>query len=152
MKIGVIGAGYVGLVTAACFAEKGNDVVLMDVNSQKVELLKQSIVPFYEPGLEDILRRTIVNGNFKPTILLKDVVDNCEIIFIAVGTPQGESNIVDTRWVFEVADNLGQLIKDSNEFKIIIVKSTVPPGTNREVINIISKYKSLESFAVVSNP
>jgi UDPglucose 6-dehydrogenase len=152
MKIGVIGAGYVGLVTAACFAEKGNEVVVMDVNEEKINSIKQGITPFYEPGLDEILKKTLQNGNFNVTLDLKKLVDNSEVIFIAVGTPQGESNVVDTRWVFDAADSIGKLMKENNDFKLIVVKSTVPPGTNREVINIISRYRNKDSFAVASNP
>lgn len=150
MKVGVIGAGYVGLVTAACLAEKGNDVVVMDTDSNKLESISQGNVPFYEPGLEELVRSTKDRNHLKFTGDLESLANNSDIIFIAVGTPQDESGVVNTKYVIEAADSLGKALEKNKDFKVIVMKSTVPPGTTRSLIPIISKYR--DTYAIASNP
>jgi len=152
MKVGVIGAGYAGLVTAACLAEKGNDVVVVDKEEKKINSFLNGKVLFFEPGLEELVQKTISMGHLHVSKEISDAVKDSEIIFIAVGTPQGESNIVNTNYVTQAADSIGDSIKYTNDFKIIAVKSTVLPGTTKSLVKVIEKYRSIETFAVSSNP
>ncbi len=150
MKIGVIGAGYVGLVTAACLAEKSNDVVVTDIDHEKLKVISQGNVPFYEPGLEELVRNTLKRGHLR-TGNIEDLAGS-EIFFVAVGTPQGETDIVNTTYIEEAAISIGRVLKESSDFRTIAIKSTVPPGTTRKISKILAKYRDSSSFAVVSNP
>ncbi|HNR46307.1 MAG TPA: UDP-glucose/GDP-mannose dehydrogenase family protein [Anaerolineaceae bacterium] len=150
-KLCVIGTGYVGLVTGACFADLGNDVVCMDVDASRIERLKQNIMPFYEPGLEQLVARNVAAGRLSFTtdyaVALKDV----EFAFIAVGTPSGVDGEADLQYVRQAAESIADLVDHS---VIVINKSTVPVGTGDWVADIIRKQrngKPLE-FQVVSNP
>ncbi|MDI6785752.1 MAG: UDP-glucose/GDP-mannose dehydrogenase family protein [bacterium] len=151
MKITVFGAGYVGLVTGACLSDLGNDVILVDVVKEKIDNLKNIILPIYEPGLEEIIRR---NYNKKRLLFTTDsasAITNAEIIFIAVGTPQAEDGQADLNAVRAVATEIGKHI---NNYKIIVNKSTVPVGSGDLVANIISNNQKGEKidFDVISNP
>ena len=147
-KIAVIGTGYVGLVTGTCFAETGNQVVCVDIDEEKVEKMKQGIVPIYEPNLDTYFERNISNGRLKFTSSLEEGVKDAEIIFLALPTPPGEDGSADLSYILGVAEQLGKLIKD---FKVIVDKSTVPVGTAEKVNTAIKKNAPVE-FAVVSNP
>ncbi len=151
MKIGIVGSGYVGLVSAACFAEKGNDVTLMDVDESKIKVLKDGKVPFHEPGLEELVKAASQRGHLSFTADISGVVSS-DIIFIAVGTPGGEGGAINTKHIIDAADSIGRAIKDSGGFKAIAVKSTVPPGTTRSLREIISKHTSPIAFDVAANP
>ncbi len=151
MKIGVIGAGYVGLVTAACLAENSNDVFIYDIDKEKLRVISDGRVPFYEKGLEEIVRKT-VSRSLHPVFGLTETLLQSEVIFIAVGTPEGEDGNVDINYVLEAAGNIGRVIAETKDFKVIAVKSTVPPGTTRSLMPIISKYRERNTFAVASNP
>ena len=148
MKLCVIGAGYVGLVAGTCFAEYGNEVICVDVDDEKIKKLKQGIVPFYEPGLEELLHRNVKENRLFFTSNLKDGVENSSIIFIAVGTPEHEDGSADLQYVLAVAKQIAHAM---NGFKIIVNKSTVPVGTAEKVKEVLNN-EGAHNFEVVSNP
>ena len=148
MRIGVIGTGYVGLVTGTCFAETGNQVICVDINEEKVESMRNGKIPIYEPGLETLFLRNIKEGRLSFSTSLKEALDQSEIIFLALPTPPMEDGSADLSYILGVADHIGQLITD---YKVIIDKSTVPVGTADKVHAAISKHAKVE-FDVVSNP
>lgn len=148
MKIAVVGTGYVGLVTGTCFAETGNKVICVDVDKAKVEKLSSGEITIYEPGLEKIFLRNIKEERLRFTTDLSAVVDEAEIIFLALPTPPGADGAADLKYVLGVAGELGKLLKN---YKVIVNKSTVPVGTADKVREAISNnYKG--EFDVVSNP
>lgn len=153
MKIAIIGTGYVGLVTGACFAEMGNTVWCVDVNDEKIEKLKKGIIPIYEPGLSEIVIHNHESGNLFFTTEIAEALENTEIAFIAVGTPMGEDGSADLQYVLEVAKNIGANMKHN---MYVVDKSTVPVGTAAKVKAVIQKEldnrKSDLTFEVVSNP
>jgi UDPglucose 6-dehydrogenase len=148
MKIAVIGTGYVGLVTGTCFAETGNKVVCVDIDQSKVEKLSSGQITIYEPGLEKLFLRNIKEERLRFTTSLASVVDEVEIIFLALPTPPGADGAADLKYVLGVAEELGKLIKG---YKVIVNKSTVPVGTASKVRAAIAKNYHGE-FDVVSNP
>ena len=148
MKIAVIGTGYVGLVTGTCFAETGNKVVCVDIDQSKVEKLSSGKITIYEPGLEKLFLRNIKEERLRFTTSLASVVDEVEIIFLALPTPPGADGAADLKYVLGVAEELGKLIKG---YKVIVNKSTVPVGTASKVRAAIAKNYHGE-FDVVSNP
>ena len=148
MNVGVIGAGYVGLVSAACFAEQGNDVICVDVDESKIKGLNNGIIPIYEPGLEELVQENKEHGRLNFTTDISNAVQGSEIIFIAVGTPQDKDGSADLRYVLEVAKQIGQ---NMNGPKIVVNKSTVPVGTADLVREEIKKHTTIY-FDVVSNP
>jgi UDPglucose 6-dehydrogenase len=148
MKIAVIGTGYVGLVVGACLAETGNDVVCVDKDENKVRMLRRARVPIYEPGLNELVKRNAAEGRLTFTTQLGKAVKSCEIIFIAVGTPQGEDGSADLQHVEAVARDIG---KAMDGFRVIVDKSTVPVGTAERVRAIIAR-ETAHPFSVVSNP
>ncbi|MGB0885903.1 MAG: UDP-glucose dehydrogenase family protein [Chitinophagales bacterium] len=148
MNIVVVGTGYVGLVGGTCFAETGNNVTCVDIDASKVEKLNNKICTIYEPGLEVLLKRNVEQGRLKFTTDLASVVDDAEIIFLALPTPPGGDGSADLKYVLGVADDLGKMIKD---YKVIVNKSTVPVGTADKVQAAISKNTDI-AFDVVSNP
>src|SRR6201991_2561362 len=148
MKIAVIGTGYVGLVTGTCFAETGNDVICVDIDTTKVQKLSNGQITIYEPGLEKLFLRNLKEERLKFTPDLADGIKDAQIIFLALPTPPGEDGSADLKYILGVSDQLGKLLKD---YKVIIDKSTVPVGTAEKVHAAISKnYKG--EFDVVSNP
>ena len=153
MKIDVIGTGYVGLVSGTCFAEVGNTVTCVDVNEDKIEKLKQGIIPIYEPGLETMVLNNIANKNLLFTTNIAQAIKQVEIVFIAVGTPMGEDGSADLQYVLSVAQSIGEAM---DNHLIIVNKSTVPIGTAdkvKEVIhNALEKRKVSIDFDIVSNP
>jgi UDPglucose 6-dehydrogenase len=148
MKVCVIGSGYVGLVAGACFADTGNRVVCADVNEAKIEGLKKNELPIYEPGLQEIVVRNQADGRLTFTTDVDDAIRRSEVIFIAVGTPQGEDGSADLQYVQAVAEKIGDNL---NGYKVIVDKSTVPVGTADMVTSIIAS-RTTGDFAVVSNP
>ena len=148
MQICVVGIGYVGLVTSACLAEAGNNVVCVDNDSGKVAALKNGVIPIYEPGLAEIVKRNEKLGRLEFTTDLKYGVDNSLIIFIAVGTPSAPDGSSDISAVLSVADGIAEHMSD---YRIIATKSTVPVGTCQKVTDII-KSKTEVQFDYVSNP
>jgi len=148
MKVCVVGVGYVGLVTAACLAEAGNDVVCVDNDEGKIELLKKGTIPIYEPGLAEIVKHNKQPDRLHFTTALKDGVDHSLIIFLAVGTPSLPDGSADISAVLSVAGQIAELM---NDYRIIATKSTVPIGTHKKVTEII-KSKTDTPFDYVSNP
>ena len=147
-KITVVGTGYVGLVTGTCFAETGNDVLCVDIDEEKVAMMKAGKVPIYEPNLETYFDRNISAGRLKFTSSLEEGVAHGSIIFLALPTPPGEDGSADLSYILNVAHQLGGLMKD---YKVIVDKSTVPVGTAEKVHAAVAKDASVD-FAVVSNP
>jgi UDPglucose 6-dehydrogenase len=147
-KITVVGTGYVGLVTGTCFAETGNDVLCVDIDVNKVEMMRQGKVPIYEPNLDTYFERNISAGRLNFTTSLEEGVDHGSIIFLALPTPPGEDGSADLSYILNVADQLGELMLD---YKVVVDKSTVPVGTAEKVHDAIAK-KATVDFAVVSNP
>jgi UDPglucose 6-dehydrogenase len=148
VRIAVVGTGYVGLVAGACFAESGNDVVCVDKDAAKVRTLKAGKMPIYEPGLEEIVRRNRSEGRLNFTTNLRAAVRDAQIIFIAVGTPQGEDGSADLTHVLNVARDVARAM---NGYKVIVDKSTVPVGTSERVRAIVAS-ETTHPFSVVSNP
>jgi UDPglucose 6-dehydrogenase len=148
MKIAVVGTGYVGLVLGACLAENGNNVICVDKDQSKIDTLKAGRIPIYEPGLEELVRR---NGNEERLTFTTDLpsaVEASQIVFIAVGTPQGEDGAADLQHVLTVARDIGRAM---NQYTVVVDKSTVPVGTVRRVREVIAA-ETTERFSVVSNP
>src|SRR3954464_1066266 len=148
MKLAVIGTGYVGLVAGACFAESGNDVVCVDKDQQKIDTLNAGQMPIYEPGLEELVQRNRQEGRLTFATSLDSAVKEAQIIFIAVGTPQGEDGSADLQYVLAVAKDVA---KAMNGYKVIVDKSTVPVGTAEKVRDVIRRHTT-HPFSVVSNP
>ncbi len=148
MNICVVGTGYVGLVVGTCLSEMGNSVVCVDVDTNKLELLKKGIIPIYEPGLEELILSNVKEQRLSFTNDIDYAVKISDICFIAVGTPQDEDGSADLKYVYQVADEIG---KAMNGYKVIVDKSTVPVGTAEEVTKIIKNNTKFE-FDVVSNP
>ena len=148
MKIAVMGTGYVGLVAGACFAESGNDVICVDRDESKIRLLRRGRMPIYEPGLEEMVNRNRHENRLTFTTTLAKAVRDSTIIFIAVGTPQGEDGSADLQHVLGVARDVARLM---NGYKVIVDKSTVPVGTTIKVREVIRR-ETTHPFSVVSNP
>lgn len=148
MNIGVVGTGYVGLVTGTCLAETGNNVVCVDIDANKVDKMKGGEIPIYEPGLQTMFERNIKAGRLHFSTSLQDAVDDVSIIFLALPTPPGEDGSADLSYILAVADELGKIITD---YKVIVDKSTVPVGTSEKVFAQIKQHTEIP-FDVVSNP
>jgi UDPglucose 6-dehydrogenase len=153
MNLSVIGSGYVGLVSATCFAEMGNNVICVDNDKEKLAKMNEGIVTIYEPGLEILFLRNIVKKRLVFTDDLEYAVTNSEFIFLSLPTPQSEDGSADLSHVMETTDKIGEILKKGGdkEFKIIVNKSTVPVGTSQKVTEILKKH-GLKNFEVVSNP
>jgi len=153
MNIAVVGTGYVGLVTGACFSEMGINVTCVDIDSDKIQKLKQGIIPIYEPGLEELVKRNFKAGRLDFTTDLVSCLDKVEVVFSAVGTPPDEDGSADMRFVWEVARTIGQNMRN---YVLLVTKSTVPVGTARHVKSIIKEEllkRNLDiPFDVASNP
>lgn len=147
-KITVIGVGYVGLVTGTCLSELGHQVIGVDIDKNKIENLKKGIIPIYEEGLEELVKKNSKEGRLSFTTEVAEAVKESEVIFIAVGTPPLTDGSVNLEYVEKVAEDIG---KNMNSYKVIVNKSTVPIGTGESVTKIIKKFYDGE-FDVVSNP
>ncbi len=148
MKIAVVGTGYVGLVTGTCFAETGNQVTCVDIDSKKVESLSNGEITIYEPGLEKLFLRNLKEGRLAFTTNLAEGIKEAEIVFLALPTPPGEDGSADLKYVLGVAEEIGKLLTD---YKVLVDKSTVPVGTAEKVRQAVAKNSKVE-FDVVSNP
>ena len=153
MNIAIVGTGYVGLVTGTCFAEMGVNVTCVDVQEEKIENLKKGMIPIYEPGLEDLVHKNHEAGRLHFTTDLREVLDNVEVVFSAVGTPPDEDGSADLHYVLEVARTIG---RNMNRYVLVVTKSTVPVGTARKVKDAIRaelEKRGVElPFDVASNP
>ena len=153
MNIAIVGTGYVGLVSGACFAEMGIDVTCVDINPEKIKCLLNGEIPIYEPGLDDLVKRNVEAGRLHFTTDLTTCLDNVEVVFSAVGTPPDEDGSADLQYVLEVARTFGQHIK---KYTILVTKSTVPVGTAKKVKAVIeeelTKRGEQIDFEVASNP
>ena len=155
MKIAVVGTGYVGLTTGTAFAEKGHDVVCMDVDEQKINNLNKGIIPIWEPGLTTLVRGNAKAGRLTFTTSIEEAMQSSQVMFIAVGTPPGEDGSADLKYVRQVATDIGKALSAmrtrKNAYHVIVNKSTVPVGTGNLVRDIVAKHYKGE-FDVVSNP
>ena len=153
MKISVVGTGYVGLVTGACFAETGVDVVCVDIDEQKIEKLKKGVIPIYEPGLETIVINNYAKKRLLFTTSIKESLENTDVVFIAVGTPPGEDGSADLKYVLDVARQIGRYMTD---YILVVTKSTVPIGTSLKVKAAVKEELEKRGveipFDVASNP
>lgn len=150
MHIGVIGTGYVGLVTGACFAEFGLFVTCVDKDEKKIQSLKKGIIPFYEPGLDELVKRNLAQGRLKFTTKTMKAVESSLVVFIAVGTPRRGDGSADMKYVEEVSR---EIANNMDGYKVIVTKSTVPVGTGEKIREIISKNQTKQyDFDIVSNP
>lgn len=150
MKLCIIGSGYVGLVTGACFSEVGHTVICVDNNLEKIEQLKRGEIPIYEPGLEDIVKKNVALGRLSFTTSTDEAVKQSTIIFIAVPTPPQPDGSVDLSFVEKVAREIAQSLPD--EYRVVVDKSTVPVKTGERVAQTIHRYRPGCSVDVVSNP
>lgn len=153
MKIGVIGTGYVGLVQGVIMANFGSNVICMDVNKERIKELQEGKIPIFEPGLQELLLKNLLEKRIGFTTDIKKVVEESEVIFVAVGTPANEDGSADLHYVLEVAENIGTYM---NNYKVVVNKSTVPVGTGKLVRDVIEKKlterdKKID-FDIVSNP
>lgn len=153
MNISVIGTGYVGLTTGTCFAELGMKVMCMDTDKEKIDNLKKGIIPIYEPGMEEMVKKNQLNGNLIFTTELEKAMEFSNILFIAVGTPNRITNVPNLKYVNVAVKGIANYI---NDYKIIVMKSTVPVGTNKKIKKQISNILRLNNknidFDIVSNP
>lgn len=153
MKIAIVGTGYVGLVSGACFSEIGVNVTCIDVNNEKISNLQQGIIPIYEPGLEEIVLRNYREKRLSFSTDLASCIDEVEIIFSAVGTPPGEDGSADLKYVLDVARTVG---RNMNKYVVLVTKSTVPVGTSQKVKAVIQEELDKRDvnipFDVASNP
>ena len=150
MKICMVGAGYVGLVTGACFADLGNVVWCIDKNKEKIDMLNSNQIPIFEPGLDELVNKNFDSGRLKFTTNFNLAVKSSDIIFICVGTPTlKKENSADLKYVFNAVSEISKYI---NKFKIIVTKSTVPVTTGDKIEKLILKKKNKTLFEVVSNP
>ncbi|NLN49273.1 MAG: UDP-glucose/GDP-mannose dehydrogenase family protein [Clostridiales bacterium] len=153
MKISIIGTGYVGLVTGTCFAELGSNVTCVDIDKVKIDNLNKGVIPIYEPGLEKMVQRNVAAGRLSFTNELNKVINQSEVLFIAVGTPSDKDGSADLKYVLDVARTIGQNI---NRYLVVATKSTVPVGTSKKVKDVISeevRKRGLNiEFDVASNP
>lgn len=148
MKIVMIGTGYVGLVTGTCFADSGNDVICVDIDREKIEKLKQGVIPIYEPGLEELVQQNVEAGRLKFTTDYAEAVPKAKCVFIAVGTPQSADGAANLSGVFKVTETLATHLTART---IVVIKSTVPVGTNRKVAEKLKELTG-RSVDVASNP
>lgn len=153
MKITVIGTGYVGLVSGTCFAEMGIDVTCVDVDAAKIDALRSGVVPIYEPGLDELIRKNMECGRLHFSTSLPDSLRNSEVVFIAVGTPAREDGSADLHYVFDVAAEIGETL---DHYTVVVTKSTVPVGTSFKVKSLIadalSRRGATVDFDIANNP
>ena len=153
MRTAIVGTGYVGLVSGTCFAEMGLQVVCVDTNKDKIEKLRQGIIPIFEPGLDEMVERNVKTGRLSFTTDLKEIINDVDIIFSAVGTPPDKDGSADLQYVLEVAHTVGRYM---NDYKLLVTKSTVPVGTAAKVKQVIREELDKRGvdieFDVASNP
>ena len=151
IKISIIGSGYVGLVTGVCLSEMGHEVICLDSNKKKINSIKKYKAPFFEPSLNDLLKKNIIKKQFDITSDISFAIKNTKITFICVGTPSLKNGNIDLSQIFEVSEKIGSLLKGKEDKQLLVVKSTVIPGTTERYIEkTIKKYT--ENFSIASNP
>ena len=153
MNIAIVGTGYVGLVTGACFAEMGINVICIDIDKRKIDLLNKGEMPIYEPGIQELVVKNVKEGRLSFSTNLKDNLEKVSIVFSAVGTPPDEDGSADLKYVLDVARTVGQNMKD---YVLLVTKSTVPVGTAPKVRAVIQEELDKRGvsfeFDVASNP
>ena len=150
MKICIIGTGYVGLVSGTCFAEIGHNVICMDIDKKKINKLNRGLIPIYEPGLEELVKRNSEQGRLKFSLDLSLSIKNSNIVFICVGTPTNKiTKKADLKYLFNVTRNIKNNL---NKYKLIVTKSTVPVTTGDKIEKILNIRKNKNKFDVISNP
>ena len=150
MKIAMIGTGYVGLVSGVCFSDFGHEVVCVDKDPRKIEMLEQGRVPIYEPGLDTLMARNVEAGRLSFTLDLAAALEGAQAVFIAVGTPTRRGdNHADLTYVMAAAE---EIARTADHYMVVVTKSTVPVGTNRQVKEVIAKANPGLDFDVASNP
>lgn len=156
MRISIVGTGYVGLVTGACFAELGNEVVCVDVSEERVEQINGAVPPIYEEGLEELLERHVPGGRLRATTDLREAVESTEVSFISVGTPSGLMDYIDLQYVEKVSRDIGEILGGKEDYHLVVVKSTVVPGTTEHsVLPSLERYSGKmagRDFGVAMNP
>ena len=155
MKISIIGTGYVGLVTGTCLAEVGHNVTCVDIVKEKVNIINNGKTPVYEPGLEELITKNIAANRMRATTESRKAIVESDVTFICVGTPPKENGDSDLSFVRKTSEDIGKALAEKSEYHVIVVKSTVPPGTSRSLISIIekqSKKKARKDFGVCMNP
>ena len=154
MRIAVIGTGYVGLVAGTCFAESGNTVTCVDIDEDKVRKLRDGIIPIYEPGLEELLKRNVNDGRLHFTTDYQEALGDAQVAFIAVGTPKGEDGSADLRYVLAAARSIAEAKMATNPdgFLVVVDKSTVPVGTARKVAAAMAEADGPERSTSSANP
>ncbi len=156
MKIAVIGTGYVGLVTGTCFANKGHDVICVDVIEEKIQKINEGTVPIFEEGLDEMLKDVVSKKKLKATLNMKEAITNSELIYICVGTPSKEDGAFDYVYLKDAAQKIGEVIKELDEYKVIVVKSTCSPGTTMNLVKPILEETSQKTagkdFGLGMNP
>jgi len=154
MNISIIGTGYVGLVSGACFSKYNNNVICVDIDEDKIRKIDNGISPIYEEGLDDLL--TEYKDKIKATTDYKEAINNSDITFICVGTPSNEDGSIDLKYVKESAKSIGEILKNKDNYHVVVVKSTVLPGTTRDIVlPILEKYSKKKAgvdFGVAMNP
>lgn len=148
MKISIIGTGYVGLVQGACFADAGNDVLCMDIDHGRIEQLQRGKVPFFEPGLEDVVRKNAQAGRLRFGTSLKHAVEECDLIFLCLPTPQADDGSAELKSILSVTEEISKMV---NAPKILVSKSTVPVGSTEKIKQLVNRHAKQE-VSVVSNP
>ncbi|MFC2135577.1 UDP-glucose dehydrogenase family protein [Bacteroidota bacterium] len=151
MRLSVMGSGYIGLVTGTCFADMGNNVICVDNNKEKLQKLNNNEVPIYEPGLSTLFERNFREKRLHFTDDVKYAVENSDVIFLCLPTPQGEDGSADLSYVLSISEKIGEILTNNDDYKIIVNKSTVPVGTSIKIKEIL-KSKGVKNFDVVSNP
>lgn len=153
MKITMIGSGYVGLVSGACFADFGVNVTCVDIDESKIKSLNAGEIPFHEPGLKELVNKNVKADRLLFTDNVSEAIKKSQVVFLCVGTPQGDDGSADLQYIYKAAETFADSLKDSNDYKIVVTKSTVPVGTAKEIEKIIlGKGISADLFDVVSNP
>ena len=156
MKVSIAGSGYVGLITGVTFGMLGHNVILVDVIKEKVDTINKGIAPIYEEGLDDILPKLIKEGKLRATTDMKEAVKETDITFIAVGTPSRDDGSIDLRYVESAASDIGKALKDKDSYHLVVVKSTVVPGTTENIVKRIiereSGKKAGDGFSIAMNP
>src|SRR3989338_5244478 len=149
MNISCIGTGYVGLVTGACLADLGHNVICCDIDGKKINTLQQGKIPFYEPSLKDVVERTVRKGKLTFTTDIQKAIENSEVIFNCVGTPSAQDGSADLQYVFAITEAVARYAQN---YKVLLNKSTVPPGTARRVQHLLKEKNPHSPVDVVSNP